>query len=522
MPINVIDANTSMANRNLLTHDASLIKETMSTDALTWQAHLWDNAIVSTFGVRKDIAKKWQYSENVNSPTDDAYGHLDLNPDTYNLSTAVGSRQQAISHALTVVAHLNQLPGISKLADKLPINISLSYNKSTDFQAFDGAGRVDLYGQGLALPAGITRDRSLLLETKDGKYSLKITRYTTLSTTFTTPALRDGWFLGSSQAWGANWANRFQFNWTSDDQSGAVAVVDPTAGNYSEYHYGQKPGQTAADATAEENAAVSAWRAWQASVDPRFYTAWGINLNDHSKAVTATAPNGFSLTEDSVSKGTEFEFNANPTKNWRFTMNAAESTATRSNVGGTALAGFMSAYANALQNTAAGDLRIWWGGAGNETTLQEWYSGNQPFGSEYAQQKVQEGTDVPELRKWRVNAITNYEFDHGPLKGFGVGGGWRHESSQIIGYAALPGATIANFQLDLAHPYRSDALDDFDAWISYSRKVWKNVNWTIQFNIRSIGIGNELIPLTTEPDGTPATYRIRPPQTWQLTNTFDF
>ncbi len=519
IPLNITDANASQANRDLLTHDASLAKETLSTDALTWQGHYWDNAIVSTFGVRKDIAKKWQYSENVNSSTDDVYGHLDLNPDTYNLSTAKVARQQALSHALTIVAHLNQLPFINKLADKLPLNISLSYNKSTDFQAFSGAGRVDLYGQPLPLPAGVTRDRSLLLETKDGKYSLKVTRYTTASTDFSTPSLSYSWYLGASQAWGANWANRFEFNWTADNNSGAVAVNDPTN---SEYNYAQKPGQTIADAQKEEADAVAAWRTWQKSVDPRFYAAWGINLNDPTKAVTATQPNGFTLTEDSVSKGTEFEFNANPTKNWRFTMNASESTAVRTNVGGAALSQFMAAYANALQNTAAGDLRIWWGGAGNETQLQDWYSGNQPFGSQYAQQKVQEGTDVPELRKWRINAITNYDFDHGFLKGFGVGGGWRHESSQVIGYAPMPGATIADFELDLTHPFRSPALDDFDAWVSYHRKVWRNVNWTIQFNIRSIGIGNELIPLTTEPDGTPATYRIRPPQTWQLTNTFDF
>jgi len=238
--------------------------------------------------------------------------------------------------------------------------------------------------------------------------------------------------------------------------------------------------------------------------------------------VNANQPNGFALTEDSVSKGWEYEFNANPTKNWRFTLNASKSDAVRTNVGGEALSQFMAAYSNALQNTAAGDLRIWWGGAGNETTLQDWYSGNQPFGAQYAQQKTQEGTNVPELREWRINAITNYQFDHGILKGFGVGGGRRHESSQVIGYAPLPGANLKNFAFDLEHPYRSPAIDDFDAWISYQRKVWKNVNWTIQFNIRNIGIGNELIPLTTEPDGTPATYRIRPPQVWEVTNTFNF
>jgi len=517
MPLNVTDADASQANRDLLTHDAKLTKSTLSTDAFTWQGHFWDNSIVGTFGVRKDIAKAWQYSENVNSPTSDSYGHLDLNPDTYNLSTAPVNRLQVLSHAYTIMGHLSQLPGLKQVWTHIPIDVSLFYNHSTDFQP--AASRVDLYGQPLAPPEGVTYDKGILLETKDGKYSLKINRYQTTSTNFSTPSLSYSWFLGSSQAWGANWANRYEFNWTADNNSGAVATNDP---NNSEYNYAPGPGQTLADAQKEEAAAVAAWRTWQKSVDPRFYAAWGINLNDPTKGVTANQPNGFALTEDSVSKGWEYEFNANPTKNWRFTLNASKADAVRSNVGGAALSQFMAGYANALQNTAAGDLRIWWGGAGNETTLQEWYSGNQPFGAQYAQQKTQEGTNVPELREWRVNAITNYQFDHGFLKGFGIGGGWRHESSQVIGYAPLPGANLQNFAFDLKNPYRSPALDDFDAWISYQRKVWKNVNWSIQFNIRNIGVGNELIPLTTEPDGTPATYRIRPPQVWELTNTFNF
>ncbi len=63
---------------------------------------------------------------------------------------------------------------------------------------------------------------------------------------------------------------------------------------------------------------------------------------------------------------------------------------------------------------------------------------------------------------------------------------------------------------------------NFDFWVGYTRKVWKDVEWNIQLNVRNAFVGNELVPITTQPDGTPAGYRIRPAQTWQLTNTFRF
>jgi len=80
--------------------------------------------------------------------------------------------------------------------------------------------------------------------------------------------------------------------------------------------------------------------------------------------------------------------------------------------------------------------------------------------------------------------------------------------------------TQANF--DIANPYMGPSETDFDLWVGYSRKIWKGITWNVQLNVRNVGVGNELIPITTEPDGSPATYRIRPPQTWELTNTFDF
>jgi hypothetical protein len=285
------------------------------------------------------------------------------------------------------------------------------------------------------------------------------------------------------------------------------------------YNYGQAPGETLADAQAREAAAVSAWRTWQKSVDPRFYAAWKVNLNDPNTSIGYTTPANVAVTEDSVSKGYEIEFNAQVTKNWRLTFNATKTSAVRTNIGGAALVDFVTKYETALNTTAAGDLRIWWGGAGNETTLYQW---NKNFGSSYHMLVLQEGTNVPELRKWRFNAISNYDFDQGFLKGVNVGMGVRYESSIVIGYPVIDGPDATQVFYDLSNPYKGEGETNFDFWVGYRRKVWKDVEWNIQLNVRNAFVGNELTPINVQPDGSYAGYRIRPPQTWQLTNTFRF
>jgi outer membrane receptor protein involved in Fe transport len=537
MPITVIDSEKSAANRDLLTHDARLTKSQLTSTAATWQGHFWDNFLVATYGVRKDISRSWSYSENINGinigdhlltpgeialshpSVNDSYGHLNLTDGTYHLDTRPDTSLQVTSHAWTAVAHLNQLPVLKRL----PVQVSLFYNHSTDFQP--ASQRVDAYGQPLSPPSGETKDYGILIESLDSNYSLKINKYTTTSTNATSSALGGAWFIGASQVWSGNWVNRFDHQWFNYDDARGANNFTAADWQWNAFNYepapasGSTPAETAAQAHTRMLGVISAWRAWQKSVDPRFYAAWGINLNDTSKAITSSNPNGFAVTEDSVSKGYEIELSALPTKNWRLTVNASKTEAQRTNIGGTALSQFITSYEKALKTTPVGDLRIWWGGAGADTALKQW-NGNE--GAEWALRKLQEGTNVPELREWRFNGITNYSFDHGILKGVNVGGGVRYESPIVIGYKLIPGATANDINFDLTSPYKGPADTNFDFWVGYGHKFSKYIDWSIQLNVRNAFVGNELITLTTEPDGSPATSRIRPPQTWQLTNTFKF
>jgi catechol 2,3-dioxygenase-like lactoylglutathione lyase family enzyme len=507
----ITDSEAAPGNRETLTTFAQKARSRITSRAVVWQGHLLDRAIVGTYGYREDTAKSWTAQRQSGSTPPP--GFLDLSD--FRLPQNPSNVLNAKSNSYSIVGHLNRLPYLSDWTEPLPFTVSLFYARSSNFQP--AAQRVDAYGEPLAAPQGVTHERGILFETRDGRYSLRINRYQTeLSNSSTDVLSNNQWFIGASQAWSANWVNRFEFNWTQDTNAGAVANPDPTN---SQYNYAPGPGETLEDAQRREAAAIAAWRAYQASVDPRFYAAWGINLNNPAQGVNASSPAGFTVPADATSKGWEYEFNANPTRNWRITINAARQEATRRNIGGAALSEFIENYERALRTTAAGDLRIWWGGAGNETALYQW---NSNIGSDWTALKLQEGTAVPELRKWRVNAITNYNFTEGFLNGFNVGGGVRWQDKVVIGYPPIDGAVPGTISFDLSRPYYGPSETNYDFWVGYGRRLTSRIDWRIQLNVRNAFQGNNLIPITVQPDGSPGGYRIGPRETWTISNTFSF
>jgi len=514
IPFKITDSEASQADRNTLTTNARLRRDKTDSKAFVWQAHLFNGGLVGTYGYRKDTAGASEYSQNVSS--NPAPGFINWSPSVYTLDKSKWNEVSGTSRSYSIVAHLDELPAIKNLAEKLPVRVSLFYNKAENFQPF--AGRKDIYGEDIPLPSGTTKDLGVLLETKDGKYSLKVNKYETAVNYANSNALGGSWFLGASQAWSGDWVNVFQYNWTGFGDSAGIST-DPT---YTRANW--------TDAPDREAASIAAWRAWQQDpVAKKMYAAWGINPATRTGQVNNTQPTGFALTEDSFSKGYEVEFNAQPVRNWRVTLNASKTFATRKNIGGKNLAEFISAYEKFLNKTATdamgtwhpgGDLRIWWGGAGNETALFQW---NQNVGSEYAARALQEGTNVPEMREWRVNFINNYDFSEGRLKGVSVGGAVRWQSAVVTGYRPIPNPTDpSKISFDIANPYKGPAETDIDLWVGYGRKLSAKIDWRIQLNVRSIGKGDDLIPVTVQPDGSPAGYRIAPSQYWTLTNTFKF
>ncbi|MFT3780820.1 MAG: TonB-dependent receptor [Nibricoccus sp.] len=550
-------------------------KRVTKSYAGSWQGFMWNDAIVPTLGWRYDEVK----GKNVTAaPVTANRSMLNLSPDLYRLPDIYPANQIFKNHSTSggLVVHLNRLFGNT---DPLPFNVSLSYNKSNNFQVTDT--RRDIFGNPISNPTGATKDFGLLLSTKDGKYSFRMVRYETKVQGANTPLDLTGMANTLTQGLkfrnvflyrmsGYTWDTREQTNltagqrffWTPAYINGAGRPVADLNGQG-----GSTTGatlETQAQADAHRDASIRAWNQIQTYLASKgFFGAWNYNpttlstLTDRATyeatlgpatelvvgsnparyvpiqnnaalvpdvsslaSYTATAPSGLAVTADTESKGYEFELTATPLPNWRISFNASQTEAVRHKVGGPDLDALIN-YVDAQMAGVAGDMRQFNGNyvASNEVR-QNWVS----WRGQYTLLKSQEAAAASELRKWRYNIVTNYSFTKGWMKGVGVGASYRWQDKVVIGYPTIPdpnNSSLASF--DLSRPYYGPAEESADAWLSYERKLTSKLSWKIQLNGRNLFKKNGVIPISVEPDGqTWAAVRIKPVQEWVLTNTLTF
>jgi hypothetical protein len=231
--------------------------------------------------------------------------------------------------------------------------------------------------------------------------------------------------------------------------------------------------------------------------------------------------NGLTDLEDIVAEGFEASVTWNPTRNWRMRINVARQETTASNI------------APRLKRFIEDDWLPWvikygdmdWNktlstGTGDTSAVNV----NENLLKYFTVQSL-DGFPSDEVREWRVNLVTNYSFREGRLKGWNIGCSMRYQSDMAIGYPliykeVLPGSTILVGDVD--NPYRGEELTSFDMQVGYSKKIWNNVNWQIQLNLRNLQNmdSDNLSPLQAQPDGSYAKVKWDPPFQWQLTSTF--
>jgi len=557
---------------------ASLAKKSVRSYSGTWQAFMWNDAVVPTLGWRYDsvtttgvTGRKIGTNRNIidmNESGPNAY----ILPDNPGALNANQNYNIASGHSTSggVVVHLNKL----FTRDYLPLNISLSYNKSQNFQVTNT--RRDFLGNPIDNPFGKTKEYGVLLSTKDRKYSFRAVKYETSITR--ADANLDFTGLWNVPNQGIKFRNVFLYKLSNypyatretagDRNFWQTAWVDNTTGRpvaAGSVAAGGAPAnshlQTQVEADAMRDTSIRAWNAIQASLQAKgFYQAWGYTPTTQSAltdrgtlestapgGVTAgtqgnvingggtyatqytpdaasvlaygpVAPQGLSVTTDTVSKGYEFELTANPLPNWRLSFNASKTEAYRNNVGGKIVEDMVN-FIDAQMAGAAGDMRQFSGGysATNEVR-QTWAN----WRGKYTLMKIQEGASAPEIRKWRYNVTTSYSFNKSWLKGLGVGTSYRWQDKVVIGYPTLAiDATKASY--DLSKPYYGPAEDALDAWIYYECKLSEKLRWKIQLNGRNLFLRGGKIPITVQPDGyTWAGVRLKPTQEWFLTNTLMF
>jgi hypothetical protein len=248
----------------------------------------------------------------------------------------------------------------------------------------------------------------------------------------------------------------------------------------------------------------------------------GSNFGNHISTVT------------NQSKGTEVELSFQPTKNWNITANYVRTKATHTELDPTSIK-FMSAMTG-FYNGPAGQIRLWGNQPYNDgaSMLGDW---NNSLVAAYGTTQNELGHSASEVSPWRLNVVTTYTFDHGFLKNLFVGGGFREEAGKILGYkysstvknTALTSdpnyssvALLTQGGLDVNQPFWGKNDMHLDAWVGYSRKLTRSVDWSIQLNVKSVGERDHLVTAGKNPDGSINACSIQEGMGWQLKNSFDF
>lgn len=500
--LNLLVASDNQASQDALTQEAQLSLSEIDSQVLVYQGYFWNDALVFTFGYREDEAEAGTHTPSridadgneTQQINDD--NSINLTPSAYNFDIVRRQTLETTSRNYSAVFHLNrifddrEIPGV-------PLNLALFYNNGANFQP--AAERVDAFGDPLPAPKGETDDYGILLSTPDNKYSLRITKYETSITdaTSTFPDLDQ---------------NMFWFGFTIASPSEARGLfMDPESGWLIEDH---------PDPDRLRNVIIPAWEQFETDLEttfPKFVDAWvrGPWNPAHTDDSQIGPPDGHAYTEDSVSEGWEVEFVANPTRNWRIALNYSQTEAIRDNVPGniSELFDFVRYY---VEETPAGEMPVWW--VQSPGVRENIWPNIAGF---LLKVDALNGQTQPEIRKHRLNMLTNYNFTEGWLKGVGVGGAYRYQSSSVIAYEPQiddEGNTV----IDIDKNFEDDPLNIFDLWVSYDLPMFEDLDVSFQLNVFNAFQDDKLVPINAQPDGSYGAFRIQEGRSFQFSTRISF
>jgi hypothetical protein len=513
------------------------------SQGITWQGYFLNGDLVPSLGWRKDKVTDYQSSAITNQNN----GITSLNyPDNLASRTDV----QGTSKTWGGVYHVPK-----SLMSKLPgdLTFSVFLDRSENFKP--DAARLSLAGLAIPNAEGTTTEYGFTTTALNDKISLKVDWFKTIVKNADLNGTNgnsiaglgsNGYFLADGVIWGYGWA---------------AALQDGLAGktpNTNYWDYGNGSGYATGSAQYIATNAYSAQivNAWlNIPLPDAYFGSYNVTPPIHPSLAKAsgqldsaflngyndlTAPNegGGSnfgdhvTTVDNLSKGVEIELTTQLLRNWNVTLNYSHVNATHSDIDPAAQA-FISKMTG-FMNGPGGQIRMWCNSCTGGSLLgNDW---NASIVAPFTVELNDQGHEAPEVSPWRLNLITNYTFDRGPIKGVFVGGALRMEAARILGYKYNPNfnnvnSTDPNYAnvvavtqggLDVNQPFYGSTDTHVDAWVGYSRKVYKNVNWRVQLNLRSVGEKDHLVAAQFEPDGSLALARIQQGMGWTLENSFDF
>ncbi len=451
--------------------------EQVDSLAFVANSYWWDHTLVSTLGWRRDEYTSQRY----NGPP--------IGPDGLRLVSQPAILGAPVPFEATKFNYGLVLHTPPFLRRKLPFgaDVSLAYNKSDN--SSPTAQRYDIYDRPIAPVGGETEEWSTFVSLFEGKLQLRATKYSTTSA-----------------------RSNAQF---TEIQNTIVRRLENMAEVVRNTSYRDEV--TAKGFGAE----LAAWDSWEKSPPAqtlfktyRFVVPTTPNTASNANITTQERIGEVVAVQDTIAEGIEVDLTYNPTPQWRISLNVGEQKTVNDNTG-TATRQMMDELKPVWGGTA-GRLPL---GIGTTNDLGSDYNG---INVNVLKQQLLDGGPAPEQRRWRFNGVTNYTFKGGRLNNVRVGGAYRWQDKAAIGFPVIvgPGGTGI---IDVKHPYLGDTESNVDLWVGYRRKVFSDrVTWNVQLNVKNVGRGNELIPVSAQPDGTIASARISTPQTWTLTNTFEF
>ena len=530
------------ADQSNLVTSASRTRYIDESKGITWQGYLLDGDLVPSLGWRKDTVTNYDSQGVTNSNT----GITSLSyPDNLASRTDV----TGTSKTWGGVYHFPKA-----LMSKLPYDMTFSVflNRSENFKP--DAARISLAGLPIPNASGTTTEYGFTATALNDKISLKVDWFKTIVKNASLGETdgnsiaglgSNAYFIADGTIWGYGWAAALQ-----DGLEGKTPNT-----NYWDYGAGSGYATGSAQYIATNAYSQQIVNAWlNLPVPDSFFASYNVTptiipslakaSGQLDSAFTAgyndlTAPNegggsnfgDHQTTVDNLSKGVEVELTTQLMRNWNVTLNYSHVDATHEDIDPAAQA-FISQITG-FMNGPGGQIRMWCNTCTGNLLGADW---NSSIVAPFTVQLNDQGHAAPEVAPWRLNLITTYTFDRGPIKGVFVGGALRVEAARILGYRYDPNfknvnSTDPNYAnvlavteggLNVNEPFYGSEDTHVDGWIGYTRKVYRNVNWRIQLNLHSIGEKDHLFASAVEPDGSLALARIQQGMGWTLENSFDF
>ncbi len=440
-------------------------QQKIDTYNITYQGTFFDGRILPTLGWRRD---RQQGRNSAGVAIDSATGWIDYGNLENFSADWVG--QSGETKTLGIVV-------------KPTSWLNVFYNFSDSFDPLGIA--YNIFGEVLPNPSSKGQDWGFLLKLLDGKLFIKINRYDNTEINSRRGQIGTiGSRIHRLEGWRQPYNESF-YPW-------AVNVVTQRFLN-----------QGNANPTEDQvfNAAAALMQ-----IDP-------VQLRRQNETGAVYVP------ADVTSKGWEIEATYNPTRNWRIKGNLSQTEAFDSNIGADVTE--YLAERMAVWTTVRDDQGNRWWDFNNAAPRGRYIA---DILAPYSFEVANSGKPRPQLREWRMNLLTNYDFTDGRFKNWSVGGALRWESKGAIGFYGMPPdaeGLITN--LDPDRPVYDKARYKIDLNVSYKfRLLQDRVRGKVQLNVRDIFEDGRLQAIAVNPDGAPYAFRIIDPRQFILSTSFEF